>query len=70
MDKSKAELLLNMFEEYENVARDTKLIAATIKKDLDGEKTLGQIEMDVIIGHVKELIKNLQAIDNFIDTSR
>ena len=67
MDKAKAELLLNMFEEYDNFAKDTGLIMNVIKKNLDGESTLGQVEIDVIGGHVKELIKNLQGIDNFID---
>ena len=69
MDKSKAELLLNMFEEYENFAKDTELIINAIKKKLDGEKILGEDEMEIVSGHVKELIKNLQGIDNFIDTS-
>jgi hypothetical protein len=67
MDKAKAELLLSMFEEYDNFAKDTGLIMNVIKKTLDGESTLGQIEIDVMRGHVKELIKNLQGIDNFID---
>jgi hypothetical protein len=68
MDKITAELLLSMFEEYDNFAKDTDLIMNTIKKNLDGESTLGQVEIDVISGHVKELIKNLQGIDNFIDS--
>jgi hypothetical protein len=67
MDKAKAELLLSMFEEYDNFAKDTGLIINVIKKNLDGESTMGQIEIDVMRGHVKELIKNLQGIDNFID---
>jgi hypothetical protein len=69
MDKTKAELLLSMFEEYDNFAKDTGLIINAIKKNLTGESTLGQIEIDVMSGHVKELIKNLQGIDNFIDAS-
>ena len=68
MDKAKAELLLSMFEEYDNFANDTGLIMNVIKKNLDGESTLGEVEVDVISGHVKELIKNLQGIDNFIDS--
>jgi hypothetical protein len=68
MDKTKAELLLSMFEEYDNFAKDTGLIMNVIKKTLDGESTLGEIEVDVISGHVKELIKNLQGIENFIDS--
>jgi hypothetical protein len=69
MDKTKAELLLNMFEEYDNFTKDTGLIMNVIKKNLNGESPLGQIEIDVMGGHVKELIKNLQGIDNFIDAS-
>jgi hypothetical protein len=68
MDKAKAELLFNMFEEYDNFAKDTDLIMNVIKKNLDGKSALGQDEIDVISGHVKELIKNLQGIDNFIDS--
>ena len=68
MDKITAELLLSMFEEYDNFAKDTGLIMNVIKKTLDGESTLGEVETDVIIGHVKELIKNLQGIENFIDS--
>jgi hypothetical protein len=68
MDKITAELLLSMFEEYDNFTKDTGLIMNVIKKNLDGESTLGQVEIDVISGHVKELIKNLQGIDNFIDS--
>ena len=68
MDKTKAELLLSMFEEYDNFAKDTGLIMNVIKKNLDGESTLGEVEVDVMRGHVKELIKNLQGIDNFIDS--
>jgi hypothetical protein len=67
MDKAKAELLLSMFEEYDNFAKDTDLIMGVIKKNLDGESIMGEIEIDVMRGHVKELIKNLQGIDNFID---
>ena len=48
MDKTKAELLLSMFEEYDNFAKDTGLIINAIKKDLDGEKILGEIEMEVM----------------------
>jgi hypothetical protein len=70
MDKAKAELLLSMFEEYDNFAKDTGLIMNVIKKNLDGESTLGEVEADVISGHVKELIKNLQGIDNFIDLKK
>jgi len=69
MDKTRAELLLNMFEEYDNFAKDTELIINAIKKNLDGEKILGEVEIEVTSGHVKELIKNLQGIDNFIDKS-
>jgi hypothetical protein len=68
MDKITAELLLSMFEEYDNFAKDTGLIMNVIKKNLDGESTLGQVEIDVISGHIKELIKNLQGIDNFVDS--
>jgi hypothetical protein len=68
MDKITAELLLSMFEEYDNFAKDTGLIMNVIKKNLDGESTLGEVEVDVMRGHVKELIKNLQGIDNFIDS--
>lgn len=68
MDKTKAELLLSMFEEYDNFAKDTGLIINALKKNLDGESTLGEVEIDVMSGHVKELIKNLQGIDNFIDS--
>jgi|SaaInlStandDraft_7_1057024.scaffolds.fasta_scaffold364926_2 hypothetical protein len=58
-----------MFEEHGNLAKDTELIINAIKKDLDGEKTLGEMEIEVMSGHVKELIKNLQGMDNFIDKS-
>ena len=68
MDKTKAELLLSMFEEYDNFAKDTGLIMNVIKKTLDDESTLGEVEIDVMSGHVKELIKNLQGIDNFINS--
>jgi len=55
-----------MFVEYDNFAKDTGLIMNVIKKTLDGESTLGEVEIDVISGHVIELIKNLQGFYNFI----
>ena len=56
-----------MFEEYENFAKDTDLIINTVKKSLDGDSILKKVEIEIIGGHVKELIKILQGIDNFID---
>ena len=62
------EILLTMLEEYGNFAKDGDLIINTIRKKLDEGATIEQFEIEVIQGHVKELIKNLQGIDNFIDS--
>jgi len=67
MEKSQMEILLTMFEEYENFAKDGDLVINTIRKKLDEGTALEQFETEVIQGHVRELIKNLQGIDGFID---
>ena len=67
MEKSQMEILLAMFEEYENFAKDGNLVINTIRKKLDEGAALEQFETEVIQGHVKELIKNLQGIGGFID---
>jgi len=69
MEKSQIELLLSMFEEYENFSKDGELIINTLRKKLDEGGKLEQFEIEVISGHVKEMIKNLQGIDNFIDST-
>ena len=67
VEKSQMEILLAMFKEYENFAKDGALVINTIRKKLDGNTTLEQFETEVIQGHVRELMKNLQGIDGFID---
>jgi len=69
MEKSQIELLLSMFEEYENFSKDGDLITNTLRKKLEDGDKLEQFEIEVISGHVKEMIKNLQGIDNFIDST-